>query len=300
MNFVKAIVASALVIGAPDAFAQTEDALKNAFVGRKVTLMVDMPATYKGIDLRFDRDAPFDLKENAERIAQSDISIRRGDSSTVTFIKLKDDLIEFHLDGGGFQNASTRTARYISKTTTQSNLERDLKKETDPDRRRRMQREIDDLERDRQRQQDRENRDTEEYNREARERDRERALRSGSRFNLRFKKRVPPDALTADGVQRYLDPWVDFSGRGVRATSSSSSSSSSSSASISSSRGRDLKKGMSKRDVEDAFGKARREQSCRGDFDGLDCRVAIFEDGSDEIEATFVEGVLVRFSSRRR
>jgi hypothetical protein len=52
--------------------------------------------------------------------------------------------------------------------------------------------------------------------------------------------------------------------------------------------------------MEDALGKARRERSCPGDDSGLDCRIATFEDGGDEIEATFVEGILVRFSTRRK
>jgi hypothetical protein len=52
--------------------------------------------------------------------------------------------------------------------------------------------------------------------------------------------------------------------------------------------------------MENVLGKARRERSCPGDDSGLDCRIATFDDGSDEIEATFVEGVLVRFSTRRK
>lgn len=292
---VAAVVAVALATVPGVAFAQTEEALKNAFVGRRIVLRVDMPATYKGVDLRFDRDAPFDMKEHSERVASADVSIRQGDSATITHVKVKDDLIELHLDGGGFQNASTRTATYVSKTNAQSDLERDLKKETDPERRRRMQRDIDDMERERQRRQERENRETEEYNREARIRDQERALRSGSRFNLRFKKRVPADALTAEGIERYLDPWIDFSGRSGRPSASSSSARPSSGGS-----GRDLRKGLSRREAEDMMGRPRRERSCPGDADGLDCRIVTFEDGSEEVEATFVEGVLVRFSSRRR
>jgi hypothetical protein len=189
----------------------------------------------------------------------------------------------------------------------ETDLEKEIKNETDRNRRSRLQRDLDAERRDREARDERNNRDIEEYNAKARERDLERALKSGSRFNLRFKKNVPADALTAEGFERYMDPWVDFSGRSSRrAASPASSSSSSASASRSSSsspgsisrapQNRDWKKGTPRREMEDALGKARRERSCPGDS-ALECKIATFDDGGDEIEATFVEGVLVRYST---
>lgn len=300
-----------LVLIATPALAQDENALRNAFMGRPVAIRVDMPASHKGVDLRFDKEPVFNLKENTDRIREHDASLLSGDVIPVTYIKVKGDLIEFHLGGGGFNwstDSTTRSPTLSSKTARESDLEKEIKAETDRDRRRRLERELDDLRRDRQNRDDRERRDVEDYNRRARERDLERAMRSGSRFNVRFKKNVPADALTREGLERYLDPFVDFSGRSGRKSaapsnsspSNSSSSSSSGSASSRGSQNRDWRKGTPRRDMEDALGKARREKSCPGDDSGLDCRIATFEDGSDEIEATFVEGVLVRFSTRRR
>jgi hypothetical protein len=289
---------SVLIALAGRAPAQDENALKNAFMGRQVSIRVDMPASHKGVDLRFDRDVPFDLKENSDRIRAHDAAIRAGDMMPVTYIKVKGDLIEFHLGGGGFNwftESSTKSATLSSKTVRESDLEKEIRNETDRERKRRLERELDDLRRDRQSRDDRERRDVEDYNMRARERDMDRALRGGSRFNLRFKKFVPPDALTPQGFERYLDPWVDFSGRSERRSSSSSTSSSRNSSSS-----RDWRKGTPRREMEEALGKARREKTCPGDDSGLDCRIATFEDGDDEIEATFVEGVLVRFSTRRR
>ncbi len=287
----------ALLLLASPVLAQNETALKNAFMGRQVAIRVDMPASHKGVDLRFDRDIPFDLKENSDRIRAYDAALKAGDVMPVTYIKVKGDLIEFHLGGGGFNwimEGSSKSANLSSKTVRESDLEKEIKNETDRDRKRRLERELDDLRRDRDRRDDRERRDVEDYNLRAKDRDMDRALKSGSRFNLRFKKNVPPDALTPEGFERYLDPWVDFSGRSTRSSSSTSSSSRSASQS------RDWRKGTPRREMEDALGKARREKTCPGDDGGLDCRIATFEDGSDEIEATFVEGVLVRFSTRRR
>ena len=175
----------------------------------------------------------------------------------------------------------------------ESDLEKEIKNESDRDRKRRLERELDELRSERQRRDERERRDVEDYNRRARDRDLDRAMRSGSRFNLRFKKNVPPDALTADGIERYLDRFVDFSGR-------SASKRPAAAASARESQNRDWKKGTQRREMEDALGKARRERTCPGDDSGLDCRIATFDDGDDEIEATFVEGVLVRFSTRRK
>jgi hypothetical protein len=294
------LVAASLVgLVASSAPAQDENALKNAFMGRKVAIRVDLPASHKGVDLHFDREIPFDLKQNSDRIREHDAALVAGDVIPVTYIKVKGDLIEFHLGGGGFNwftETSTRTASSTPKSNRESDLEKEAKNETDRDRKRRLEREIDDLRRERDRRDERERREVADYNLQAHDRDMEKALRSGSRFNLRFKKRVPADALTPEGFERYLDPWVDFSGRAPRRASPSSSSS----ASSRSSQGRDWKKGTARREMEDALGKARRDKSCPGDDSGLDCRIATFEDGDDEIEATFVEGVLVRFSTRRR
>ena len=288
-----------LTLAGSPALAQNETALRNALMGRQVAIRVDMPASHKGVDLRFDRAVPFDLKENGDRIREHDAALVAGDVIPVTYIKVKGDLIEFHLGGGGFNwftDSTTRSASSSSKTVRETDLEKEIRNETDRDRKRRLERELDDLRRDRQSRDDRERRDVDDYNQRARDRDLDRALKSGSRFNVRFKKNVPADALTPEGLERYLDPWVDFSGRAARRASPSSSSSSSPRASQS----RDWRKGTPRREMEEALGKARREKSCPGDDSGLDCRIATFEDGGDEIEATFVEGVLVRFSTRRK
>jgi hypothetical protein len=296
-----------LSLAAAPALAQNEAALKNAFMGRQVAIRVDMPASHKGVDLRFDREVPFDLKENSDRIREHDASLKAGDIIQVTFIKVKGDLIEFHLGGGGFNwfsDTTTKSKTYSQKSVRETDLEKEIKYETDRDRKRRLERDLEYERRDREARDERNNRDVEEYNARARERDMDRALKSGSRFNLRFKKNVPADALTPEGFERYLDPWVDFSGRSTRRAASPSSSSASSSRPSSSTisrapQNRDWKKGTPRREMEDALGRPRRERSCPGDS-ALDCKIATFEDGGDEIEATFVEGVLVRYSTVRK
>lgn len=281
--------------------AQNEEALRSGLVGKYVTLRIDMPASHKGIDLRFDREQPLDPAENASRIREHDAAIREGDRVQVTYVKLKDDMIEVHLAGGGFNwgsDATTKSFSATSKSSRETELEKRIKAETDRERKRELQDELDDLRRERERRDDRRRREVEEYNERAHERDQERALRSGSRFNLRFKKQVPAGALSADGVIDYLSRWVDFKGTAAASGGGDQDRGSVRKAPRPDDEG-GLRKGMWRDEVERRFGKPRREAACRGVAE-LDCRLVVYDDGSDEVEATFVEDVLVRFGVRRR
>ena len=217
-----------------------EDALRAALVGKYVTVKIDMPASHKGVDLRFDKEEPFALGEHYQRLKEFDVAIREGDRVPITYVKLKDDMIEIHLGGGGFNWISDKTTQSFSsssKTSRESELERRIKNETDRTRKREMQDELDDLRRDRQRRDDRRRREIEDYNSAASERDRNKALRSGSRFNLRFKKNVPQGALSGDGVFDYRTKWASpSSGSATRAAAPRPTSTSSCSASAGSSR----------------------------------------------------------------
>lgn len=287
-----------MLLATAPAAAQDEAALRLYFQGKLVAVKLDMPASHKGVDLRMDREQPLDAAEHASRLRDFDVAIREGQRAPVTFVKVKDDLIEFHLAGGGFNWSSEKTTQTFSSTPKSSreyDLEKQVKNETDAKRKRDLQRELDDLRRERERQDERRRRDVEDYNERARARDQDRALRGGSRFNVRFKKKVPPDALTPVGLLRYLEPWVDFSGDWPSATGGEAQAPPRGS-------GADwLRKGLLREDVERRLGRPRREAGCRsGQAEDLECAVCSYADGGDEIEATFVEDVLVRFTARRR
>src|ERR1700760_4292413 len=82
--------------------ASGQSALQSYFVGKQVTLQIDMPGTAKGVDLRQDRDDPMDWKQYSSRLKEFGPAIRSGDRSTITTLVVKKNLIEFQLDGGGF------------------------------------------------------------------------------------------------------------------------------------------------------------------------------------------------------
>ena len=292
-----ALPALALSLLALPASAQNEDALRAGLLGKYVTLKLDMPASHKGVDLHFDKEQPFNISEHSSRLREFDVSIREGERAPITHIKLKDDMIEVHLAGGGFNWMSDKTTQSFSsssKSSRESDLEKRIKDEKDRQRKREMQDELDDLRRQRERRDDRRRREVEEYNVLAQERDRTKSLRSGSRFNLRFKNHVPPGALTPEGVRDFPTKWAEVSGgpAGSRTTVERPARQDDDRLSW-------LRKGLLRDDVDKRLGRPRSEGSCRGS-DERNCRAAAYASGDDEVEATFVEDVLVRFTIRRR
>ena len=274
-----------------------EDALRAALVGKYVTVKIDMPASHRGIDLRFDKEEPFNPSEHFQRVKEFDVAIREGDRAPITYVKLKDDMIEIHLAGGGFNWISDKTTQSFSsssKTSRESELERRIKNETDRTRKRELQDELDDLRRDRQRRDDRRRREVEEFNILAGERDRAKALRSGSRFNLRFKKNVPQGALTGDGVFDYMTKWASVgSGPAPRAADNPPPRSGGDDLSW-------LRKGLLREDVNKRLGRPRSEESCKSGDSSGGCRLATYSTFGDDVEITFVEDVVVKFTMRRR
>jgi hypothetical protein len=291
----RVLVPAACALAAFPAWAQNEAALKRYFEGKSVTVKVDMPASHQGIDLRFDKDPPFNSGENASRIRNYDVAIREGARARVTSIKLKDDMIEFHLDGGGFNWGSEKTTKsyeYTSKTSREEDLDNEIKHETDQKRKRRLEEERDELRRIRERRDSLMKLEIDEYNRIAHQNDQDKALRSGSRFNLRFKKQVPPAALTPEGVMDYMTRWLDFPSGGPAPVAEP--------ARLAGPSLDWMRKGLKREDVERQLGRSRRDKDCPGGDPGLQCVIAVYPNGPDDVETTYVEGLLVKWSVRRR
>lgn len=192
-----------------------ERVLKQFFEGRSVTVRVDMPATQQGIDINVGYAEPIDGGSLGDRLGQAGVSIRAGMRVPVTKVHLKDDLIEFHLAGGGF-NWFWDTQGKVSAETGKSHRERDLEKrireEEDPHRRSQLEHELREARRDRERREYRSGQAAAAENILREQEDHLRALLKGSRFNLRWDDEVPPQAETPQAVMELLSPWVDFSG----------------------------------------------------------------------------------------
>lgn len=288
---------SLLIVGAPAAaLAQvTEAVLKQYFEGKRVTVKIDMPGTSEGVDVTPDSGRPLDFNRYGQKLKQYGTAIKAGDSSTITMIRVKKDLIEFQLGGGGFGTFfdDTNTSVYIpsaQKSNREKDLEQAIKRETDSRRKRDMQRELDDLRRDR----ERENRRIEADRHEAEERKKERIadqrLRGGSRFNVRYANGVPI-GIKPEEIMAALGEWVDFSSLGVNTGSAARPAVLETHTSAADALPR---KGMSRAEAERLFGKAV-DSSSKGEG-SLKVTTLVFVRGEQRIACDFVDDVLVRYT----
>jgi hypothetical protein len=281
-----------LTLAAP-ARAQNEDALRSFFEGRRVTLKIDMPGTSDGVDVRADAARAIDYQRYGDRLKTYGTSIRAGDSSVVTLVKMKKDVIEFQLSGGGFgtfgdDSSTSVSIPRVEKSSREKDLEKRIKDEDDSRRKREMERELDDL-RDRR---DRENRrlDAERARAEEikKERIAERRLTSGSRFNLRYDGRVPA-GIGPEDVMAALADYVDFSsGNPSRFTTDAGDAPRLAIDAAA------IRKGMMRSEAERILGtpydtSERREGT-------LSVVTLMFVSGDQRITAQFVEDVLVRYT----
>jgi len=208
------LLALIILSAAGSASAQTEAELKQYFEGRRVYLKIDMPATKGGVNVYTDRARPFDYGNYASKLRQHGTAIRRGDSAMITKVKVKGKHVEFQLDGGGYGVMGDESpgvyAPVASKSRREKRLEEELKREEDPQRRRRIRDGLDELRRDRERE-DSMNRAIAEQAEEVRRvRIEEKALRAGSRFNIHFGAAPPGASLTPESLMRALEEYVSF------------------------------------------------------------------------------------------
>lgn len=204
-----------LVLAAIPLAAQSEPALRDYFEGKTVTVRQAMPGTEEGVDIYPGTNRPLDYPKYASRLKKYGTALRSGESALVTKIRVKSKHIEFQLDGGGYGTMGDETSTNINtsptpKTRREKNLEAELKRESDPVKKRAMREEIDDLKRDREREDARNRSAVAEAEEHRKENIRQRRIEGGSRFNIRYRDQVPGSALTPDAVKSTLGQYVDF------------------------------------------------------------------------------------------
>jgi hypothetical protein len=269
------------------ASAQSEEQLRHYFEGKAVTVMLDMPGSEEGVDVYPDASMPIDFPRHAKRLKEYGTAIRRGDEVLITKIRVKKDLIEFQLGGGGYGTFGDETSSDVDvpsapKTQREKDLERDVKNVKDPAQLKRLKQELDDLRKDRERE-DARNRARVAQAREIKDANiRQRRIESGSRFNLRYKPVVPREAMTPEGVMRALAEYVQFSpARGGPGNSNANG---------------DLRKGLTAEQVDELLG---RPISIANRMEGtLNVSSSTYRVNGRVIIAEFVEGVLIRYTIR--
>lgn len=269
------------------ACAQSEAGLREYFEGKTVVARLDLPASKTGVDIYPETTPPLNFPEYGRRLKQFGIAIRRNEPVTITKVRVNPKSIEFQLGeadlGGGGDGASPDVYVAADKSPRERKLERDVETETDSDRKEKMQRELDDLRQQRSREDARLRAALAQMSALRQESERQRASNGGSRFNLMFPNGVPARALNPDYVISALKQWVDFDEeRSQPATS------------VEPVRAAGLRKGMSESELQRIFGDPiKREPSTMGD---LHVEVLTFRKDGSTLEATLVEGVLVRFN----
>jgi hypothetical protein len=212
-----ALTALGLALGVPRLSAQSEAALRQHFEGKTVTMKLAMPGTESGVDIYPLAEPPLDYPRYADRLKDYGTAIRSGESVMITKIKVKSNLIEFQLGGGGYGTSGDETSSNVSvssapKTKREKNLEAELKRETDPNKQRDMREEIDGLRREREREDSRNRAAVAEAQEQKKQNIRQRRLEGGSRFNIRYRDGVPSSAITPEAVKQALAEYISFEG----------------------------------------------------------------------------------------
>jgi hypothetical protein len=210
------IVAAAVLISFSTVFGQTEDELKAFFEGKRVEVKIDMPATKDGVNVYPEKNQPVDYGKYGNLLKNFGVSVREGESIMITKIKVKDKHIEFQLGGGGYGTFGDETSASVyipavSKSRREKHLERELKYEDDRRRRRQIKEELDYLRREREIEDSRNRAEAAEAEEIARQRIDEKRLQGGSRFNIRFERKITSADLTPEAVMNALAEYVVFS-----------------------------------------------------------------------------------------
>jgi hypothetical protein len=270
--------------------AQSEPVLRDYFEGRTVVPKLALPGTDDGVDVYPGSSKPLDYPRYAKRLKDYGTAIRAGEPVTVTKIKVKSKHIEFQLGGGGYGTFGDETSSSVStaaapKTKREKNLEAELKRETDPARKRALKEELDDLKTSRELEDARNRSAVAEAEEHRKANIRQRRLEGGSRFNLRYSDNVPAEALRPEAVMNALARYVDFS----QLRSGESETSPASTSRVTGT----LRKGMLLHDADAALGTPlssaeRREGSLKVIQRKYSSTLGL-------VTADFVEGVLVRY-----
>jgi hypothetical protein len=275
--------------------AQSEAALREAFEGRQVTLRIAMPGTQAGVDIYPGDPRSLDYPGYAERLKDNGTALEAGHKALVTKIRVKSKHIEFQLDGGGYGTVGDDVSSGVSvsetpKTKREKNLGAELKGEKDPARKREINEELDDLRKEREREDARNRAALADAEATEEQTVRQRQLEGGSRFNIRYRDRIPDEALTVQGLKKALAEYVEFDAAepGELGPMVASAGYLPSVAAPSGPR-----KGMLLREADEVFGRAAvTSERSEGKLQ-VATRTYSTEDG--KLTAEFVEGVMIRY-----
>lgn len=150
--------------------AQDEGRLRKALEGKRITLKMDMPASSEGVDVFPGSNRPVDYDKVGKRMKKHGVAIRDAEAARITRVKVKDDLIEVQLNGGGYGTFGDGLGHLLKNQAADSGTAQQMK-----------------------------------YQNQRTEK-----LAGGSRFNLRYPNSVSSDDMTPAAVIHALEEYATF------------------------------------------------------------------------------------------
>jgi hypothetical protein len=302
----RALFAAVVVVSASvSAAAQEESVMRDFFEGKSVVIKMDMPATQQGVDIFPDARQAVDLKQYSQRVKSFGIAVKKGESVMITRVHVKDKLIEFQLDGGGYGTFGDDTGSVstpsVPKSQREKDLEKGIKTEDDPYRKARMQRELDRAAHRRERQ-DAANKAASASATEAKRLGSPAIACTADRDSASVTTKASPSACGRTSVMRALSDYVDFTFADDRPSHTAPQMNAQPSAAAPAPVGLQKAAGANLRtDVaRGSSGCWKADQTSTKTEGSLKIVTATFTRGDQEISADFIEGVLVKYSISSR
>lgn len=291
----------ALLLAARVLPAQNEAALRAAFEGKLVSVKMAMPGTSRGVEVFPQQQAAVNFRQVADRIKEFGTALKIGDQVMVTKVVVKKDShIEFQLGGGGYGTfgdtpGSQRVwADVESESALEKALKDSIKAAPGPTRRKQLEKELQNARTARERENDRARAEASQANAAHEANLRARREAAGSRFNIRYRDGIPPEALTPDGVMAALAPYVDFAATSARAATAAAVPAPAPGAGAAGGPLESLRKGLSVREVEALLGPA--DTATEEKQGAMLVMTRRYTSGGMQVVASFVSGVLVDFA----
>ena len=279
--------------------AQNEAALRQAFEGKLVSVKMAMPGTSRGVEVNPQQQAAVNFRQVADRIKDFGTALKIGDQVMVTKVVVKKDShIEFQLGGGGFgtfgddAGSSFISADTESESTREKALKDSIKSAPGPTRRKQLEKELANARTARERENDKARAEAAQANAAREANLRVKREQGGSRFNIRYKDGIPPEALTPEGVMAALANYVDFAATGAKATAAAVVAPSTAAAGAGGLS--QLKKGLSIREVETLLGPA--DTAGEEQQGSMTVMKRTYTMDGMKVTASFVSGVLIDFA----
>ena len=189
----------ACLLFAVDAAAQTEADLRAAFEGKEVLVKIDMPGSSEGVDIYPQRKPTLKADEYMREKNRYGVSIRKGATTMITKVRVRDEHIEFQLGGGGASTGGFPTGLVFSPQRSRREVELESKVD-------RTANETAELEAIRKKRED----DQKAAKEQAAKAEAARRASEGSRFNIRYETKLTAAQMTPDAVRLALQEYVQF------------------------------------------------------------------------------------------